>query len=254
MEEAPTLYREAAALSTEDPQVLLDWVNRRGMLWWPVPDDPRTPVLATLVVLGRSPEHAVVPFTKVKAALQALQQAVELLDALRGRGKMPRDWSLLPISVEQFREAKPLARRLLVPADYVLAWAALERIVSLRLRLTATFSSLPFGSRHLLSKRALLGVSGLQVHFAPISLESCLWFQFYTDAFGGRPARVCPGCGEVLIPSRVDQQWHRECYRRQYNRNYRDRTRNERELSEWEDRVAPFGKSGRPRKGRGAPP
>lgn len=238
MREAPELYREAAALPTENPQALLDWVNQRGMLWWPVQEDPRTPVLTALVFLellapGRSAQTVVSPFelspegwpyvlvSKVQTALQALRQAVELLDALRGGRRSPRDWSSLPIPAELFRDGETQARKLGVPRDYLLAWAALEEAVSSRLRLTATFSRLPFGSRHLLSKRALLRAPGLRVDFVPITLESCLWWQFFQDAFGGRPARVCPGCGEIFFPRRIDQKWHRKCYSRHYMRNYR---------------------------------
>jgi hypothetical protein len=230
MKKAPALYREAAAIDLKDPKAILDWVNRRGMLWWPTEARARLPVSAAIVVFGGqsvvrpfnlSPEGwPYVRVSKVQAALRRLGQAVALLDGLRARKALPRDVSLLPVPAELWQRAKALAPRLKVPQDYLLAWAALQEAVISHLRLTATFSRVPLGARRLLVKRegerALLRAPGLEVHFMPTSLESCLWWQFFQDAFGGRPARVCPGCGEVFFPRRSNQQWHRKCYRRAY--------------------------------------
>jgi hypothetical protein len=241
MKDAPALYREAARVRIEAPQELLAWVNQRGMLWWPEMNSS-APVLGSLLVTGRLPTDAFAPpfelgpdterpcvrVSKVQEELETLGNAVRVLDALKGRGVMPARTVMPPeiggllLSAEAVRRVRQLSREPRGRRDYHLAWYALEDTVTDRLTLTATLTH--FGTRNFLVRkgrhRRVLPTPSLRLLFHPTTLASCLWWQFYQAAFGGREARVCP-CGEVFFPRRVDMKWHsRECYLRNYMRGY----------------------------------
>lgn len=252
MEETPALYREAAALPVDDPETLLEWVNRRGMLWWPEPSgDPRVPVLGSLLVDGRfpsaayvppfevpavGPAHPCVPVDAVQAELDTLRNAVRVHDALRGRGPalkiepMPPAIGGLLLSAETAKWARTLPERPKARFVQRLAWRALEETVSNHLTLTATLLPVPFGKKRAVfarrgRERDVLPAPGLRPVLRPTTLAGCLWWQFHRDAFWSAGLRVCPGCGETFRPRRRDQEWHRKCYKREHNRRARAEAR-----------------------------
>jgi len=241
--EAPRLYREAAALPLDNDEALLEWVNHRGMLWPHSSSDPRVSVVGSLLVDGRPSSAAFVPplevpavgpaqpsvsMIDVQAELDTLGTAVHVLDALRDGGSVLRLDSKppavdgLPLSewVQKLSQGPKMQR------EWHLAWQALVETVANHLTLMMTLLPLPLGTGIVSVARkghglVMLPAPKLRPVLRPTTLASCLWWQFYQDAFGEKEVRMCRGCGGEFFPSRRDQWWHRRCYKRDQNRRAR---------------------------------
>ncbi len=255
--DAPALYRQAAALDSEDPQAVLAWVNRCGMLWWftDATDSPKA--LRDALVMGwlDSDQPPVWPLEKAPGApafvranyvlseFDYLKVAVGILDSLRGRGPkldvteddaFPRvgrrgvarrgitHLSAPPWAVEEMSRA---ARGRTIPPKILLVWSAVWAAAEGRLLRTMVPSFAPrYREGSILmsrgSDRAEIPAPTLRVTFRPTSLLACLWWQFCGDAFGGGELRRC-ACG-VWFVGRANKDWHsKTCYMRYYMRTRR---------------------------------
>ncbi|MDR7418942.1 MAG: hypothetical protein QN178_08520 [Armatimonadota bacterium] len=253
LRDAPALYREVAALNVEDPQAVVAWVNKRGMLW---DCDKQLPEVwnLTSVEIDFLPFPlpfeetrdgcVVVELAAVQNELRALGDAVRTLDALRGKGPMPpteyspkREPGGEPVSFAvgnlgatgemlawAWRSAQGVRGREL----YASAWAAFWQTLAWKLNrgLNVTITWHTNKDRDILVRRGrmrgVLIVPDFKLHFFPASLASCMWWQLYLDAIGDREYRQCPACGTWFLPGRADQMTcGRRCYMRKFMRHKR---------------------------------
>jgi hypothetical protein len=209
LKEVPLLYEEAVALDLANPLAILGWINRRGNLWWPAPDET-------------------IRLQDVREELRVLHQAAQLSSWLRnpvGSRKPPSSMKLLQLSTA----GRAWARRFDVRwRKYYAGWAILGDTLAHCLEKETRHSMfvLPSPASALLRRgrdrieipRPVFGAT-----LVPRSLAGVLWLQLARDVASLRELRQCPGCAEWFIPKRSDHQWHRRCFMRLKMRGYRSR-------------------------------
>lgn len=218
MDEAPALHREAAGVAWADVDAVVEWVNRRGILWWRTGDD----------------EEPDIRFGEVQDELRAIQVSVRLLDGLRNRGPLPKIrrtaphvGDVLSASGDGEAWANQHTGRM---RGLALGWATLADTLAGRLAQglhtllpVKPYRSVRIARREVDHVPALVGgVPALRMggaRFLPRSLAACLWWQLYLDASGAREYRLCLGCGKWFSPKRRDQDHHNDtCYLRVWRR------------------------------------